>query len=238
MNSTYTVTTVLSSFPFSALFTSHFHEYFLLTSSLLLIELLLRMLPLRPRQAYSMVVCTFCLATLLTTPYAHSFSNKCKVILLCTSIKVLASSNTVLHQVVSQKQLYKKRHYECLMLSVWNGNSNKWKNWKLSCIGKSAKQHQKETKMKIYWLRNLRKKKSIAVWAWPSLFEMFLSVKEIGKNDSAICRYFYKNVICICINAAVYHMCHSTKQECCSELNTLTIFDRYVNAKGLASSKY
>lgn len=36
----------------------------------------------------------------------------------------------------------------------------------------------------------------------------------------------------------LFTTCHSTKEERCLELNTLTNFDKHVNFKGLASSKY
>lgn len=173
MNSTYTVTTVVFSFLFSALFTSHFHEYLFLTLSLLLLELFPKTSASKSQLSTRCGGVHTLLSTFaLPTPYAYSVTNK------CTSIRVLPSSDTVLHQAVSQKHLYKKRHYECLMLSAWNWNSNKWKDWKLSCIGKSAEQQQEETETKIYWMRNPRKKKSIAVWAWPSLSEMFVCERD------------------------------------------------------------
>lgn len=176
-----------------------------------------------------MVVCTLCLATFLTTSYAYSFSNKCKVILLCTSITVLPSSDTVLHQAVSQKQLYKKSHYECMMLSVWNGNSNKWKNWKLSCIGKSAKQQQQETETKIYWLRNPRKREKYSSLSMVESLWNFTVCERDGEKRLSNLEVFYKNMICICIiNAAVYHMCHSTKQECQNLTPWLTLINMWI----------
>lgn len=45
-------------------------------------------------------------------------------------------------------------------------------------------------------------------------------------------------MIYICVNAAVYHMHHINKQECCSEFNTLTDFYKPVHSKKLASSTY
>lgn len=117
-----------------------------------------RLLPLRLIWTYSVVVCTLCSANFLTTSSVYSFSNKYKVILLCTSIKVFPSSDTVLHQAVSQRKLYKKRNDDCLTLSVWNRKSNKWKSWKLRCIRRNAKQQQQETGTSIYWLRNTWKK--------------------------------------------------------------------------------
>lgn len=170
MNSTYTVTTVVFSFLFSALFMSHFHEYLFLTLSLLLLELLpktsasKRQLSTRCGGVHTLLS-TFA----LPTPYAYSVTNK------CTSIRVLPSSDTVLHQAVSQKQLYKKRHYECLMLSARNRNSNKWKDWKLSCIGKSAGQQQEKLKLRfIGWGIQGKKKKYSSLGMAESLWNVCL----------------------------------------------------------------